>query len=347
MDSDKDKYKKLCNTENSIPIFSTYWWMDTVCGEDNWDVFLVEKGNQVLATLPYFLNKSLGDRFVCQPMLTQKNGIWINYPKNQKNEKKLTFENNVMTNVSEKIDSLNVSSYNQNFDYGFTNWLPFYWKGFKQTTRYTYVIEDTSNIEEIFKCFNSNVKSNILKLQEEATVYFSEDIEAFYKLHKDVFDRQKLKLKYSLEFLKKLDAECSKRGVRKMIFVKDKEGNLISAVYLVWDENSMYYLMSGSKTENRNFNFNTLAVWESIKLASQMNKKFDFEGSMIQPVAEYFRRFGPVQKTYFNISKDYAPRSVFNKFARHMYNKCSKFLKIVKGIVMIICPFALNLYLLD
>ena len=40
----KEKYQELCKYEKSIPIFSKDWWMDAVCGEDNWDVLLVEGG---------------------------------------------------------------------------------------------------------------------------------------------------------------------------------------------------------------------------------------------------------------------------------------------------------------
>ena len=103
-----------------------------------------------------------------------------------------------------------------------------------------------------------------------------------------------------------------------MIFIKDKEGTVNAVAYLVWDEKSIYYLMSGHNTELKNNNFNTLAAWEAIKFASKINKVFDFEGSMIPSISEFFRKFGPVQKTYFNISKDYTRMSVFKKFTKDM-----------------------------
>ena len=33
----------------------------------------------------------------------------------------------------------------QNFHYGITDWLPFYWEGYRQTTRYTYMLKDIRN----------------------------------------------------------------------------------------------------------------------------------------------------------------------------------------------------------
>jgi len=39
--TDKELYREFCQVEDNIPIFSKDWWMDAVCGEDNWDVILI------------------------------------------------------------------------------------------------------------------------------------------------------------------------------------------------------------------------------------------------------------------------------------------------------------------
>ncbi|KZZ15518.1 hypothetical protein A3751_17170 [Oleiphilus sp. HI0080] len=43
-------------------------------------------------------------------------------------------------------------------------------------------------------------------------------------------------------------------------------------------------------------------MWEAIKFASTVTKRFDFEGSMIEPIERFFRGFGAMQKPYFQIS---------------------------------------------
>jgi hypothetical protein len=42
--ANKQKYRKFCKKEKNIPVFSKDWWLDAVCGEENWDVAIVEKG---------------------------------------------------------------------------------------------------------------------------------------------------------------------------------------------------------------------------------------------------------------------------------------------------------------
>ena len=51
--TNKEKYRKFCEKEKNIPIFSKDWWLDSVCGENAWDVVLFEKGGEIWASLPY------------------------------------------------------------------------------------------------------------------------------------------------------------------------------------------------------------------------------------------------------------------------------------------------------
>jgi hypothetical protein len=48
---------------------------------------------------------------------------------------------------------------------------------------------------------------------------------------------------------------------------------------------------------------NTLLYWEPIRLASEVSRVFDFEGSMLKPVEHFFRGFGGTQTPYLQISK--------------------------------------------
>jgi len=162
MEEYKQKYRAYCKTESSIPIFSKDWWLDAVCGKDNWDVVIFEnKGNDIIAAMPYYAIKSrYGFKNIIMPKLTQTMGPWIKYPLNQKYSKKLSFEKKIFTELINKIPKH--ASFVQNFHYSITNWLPFYWHGFKQTTRYTYVIALT-DLDRIFADFSRQKQRNIKK----------------------------------------------------------------------------------------------------------------------------------------------------------------------------------------
>ncbi len=301
----KLKYMELCKAEKSIPIFSQYWWMDTVCGSENWDVILVEENGKIIASLPYFIEKNKNGIEIRKATLTQNNGVWIRYSKDIKYEKKLSLEKKVMNNIIDRIEELGLTRYRQYFHYTIENWLPFFWRGYSQTTRYTYVIEDTSNLELLHKNFNSNIRNYIRKAEKEVSVKEDMSVEEFYELNKKTFERQDMEIPYSFELLKSLDNQCKERNCSKIYSAIDELGNVHSAAYFIWDENSIYYLLSGSDPEFRSSQSLTLLIYEGIKLANKLGKKFDFEGSMKENIENFFRQFGAVQKQYHNISKDF------------------------------------------
>lgn len=305
--SNKEKYKKLCEIEDSIPLFSQYWWMDAVSQGYDWDVLLVERGGSIVATMPYMLKIKNDYRYIMQPLLTQTNGIWIKYPQNQKYEARLSYERNIIAEIIEKLEDLRIDYYNQKFDFRFTNWLPFYWKKYTQTTRYTYRIENNNyNKEQFYSNYSSNTRKNLRKSSKIVDIEMNElKIDEFYNLNNQVFIRQNKKNPISYDFLVNLDKECVKNNSRIILSAKDKKGNLHSAIYLVWDKYNVYYILSGSDNNYRSSQSLSLLLNEGIKFALNMGKSFDFEGSMIKPIEIFFASFGAKQIPYFHIMKEF------------------------------------------
>jgi lipid II:glycine glycyltransferase (peptidoglycan interpeptide bridge formation enzyme) len=306
MISNKQKYCAHCKIELTIPIFSKPWWLDAVCGKDNWNVVVVEKGGQIIASMPYYMVKRRGMRIITMPKLTQTMGPWLR-PSNAKYANQLAEQKDLMTGLIEKLPAYDY--FLQNFYYSITNWLPFYWQGFNQTTRYTYVLEEISNTQKIWDGMLPKIRTDIKKAQNRFGLQVSTDsgIDAFLTMNEQTFTRQEMKIPYSKDFVKKLDNACEEHNARRIFFAKDMDGRIHAAVYIVWDENSAYYLMGGSDPDLRNSGANSLCMWEAIKFASTVTKAFDFEGSMNEPVERFFRAFGAKQMPYFQISKINSP----------------------------------------
>lgn len=297
----KEKYRKFCQKEKNIPIFSKDWWLDSVCGIDNWDVVLVEKGGEIFTSFPYVLKKKAIFDIITMPQLTQTMGVYIKYPPKQKYYKRLSWEKDMMSKL---IDGLpKVDMFSQNFDKRITNWLPFYWAGFEQTTRYTYLIENIS-IEELEKNLETDIRRRRRKKAYKAgvEVYESEDLEKFYELNTMTFTRQGMNIPYSFDFVKKLFKACKENNSVKMYFAKIDD-EVIAVNFLVYDDNTVYYLMGGIDPDKRDLGGMDVVQFESIKFALENNKAFDFEGSMIESIEKYFRSFGAIQIPYFNITK--------------------------------------------
>ena len=87
------------------------------------------------------------------------------------------------------------------------------------------------------------------------------------------------------------------------MIAEDSEGQRHAGIYIVWDENSVYYLMGGGDPLLRRSGATSLCMWEAILFAASLKKSFDFEGSMLEPVERFFRGFGADQIPYFSISR--------------------------------------------
>lgn len=301
--TNKEKYRNLCKKEPTIPIFSKDWWLDAVVGAENWDVSIVENGNQIVAAMPYYFRKEMFFRIITMPKLTQNLGIWIKYPEDQKYERRLSFEKEVMISL---IDSLPKFDYFlQNLHYSVTNWLPFYWRNFNQTTRYTYVIDSLDNLVEVYSGFKSNVRNKIIKASKIVNVEISDNIDLFYEINQMTFERQGIVIPYSLEFVRRIDKVLKEKDSRCIFLAKDDNGNIHSALYLIWDEMSSYVHMVGENPALRSSGAGSLLIWESIQYTK--NKLglniYDFEGSMIESIETVRRSFGAKQVPYFQISK--------------------------------------------
>lgn len=303
METNKEKYIRFCEENDFVPIFSQPWWMDAVCVDGYWDVLLYEKNGEVLGALPYYVKKRWGLSYVTQPQLTQNNGIVIKYPVNQKYEKKLSYEKEVMTALIEQLEKLPIAYYQQSFNCRYTNWLPFYWKGYKATTCYTYRINDISNVDDVYTNFEHSKRKNIKKATTLVDVSFDLSAEEFYENHKMSLAKQHDKISYSFELFSRIYRAAYERNQGKVICCKDKGGQIHAALFVIWDSVAAYDLISTIDPDFRNSGAASLAVYEMIRYCSTKVNIFDFEGSMIEMVENSFRKFGAIQTPYFSIHK--------------------------------------------
>jgi lipid II:glycine glycyltransferase (peptidoglycan interpeptide bridge formation enzyme) len=296
------KYKELCRSEESIPLFSQAWWLDAVAGPNNWMVALVEKGGRIDGALPYFIKKKYGFIILVQPPLTQTLGPWIRN-QNLKESSKLSYEKEIMDSLIDRLPKFH--HFSQNWSPRNQNWLPFYWKGFQQTTKYTYVLKSIFDIDKIWSQMDGNIRAEIRKAESRFNLKVRDDlsVDQFIELNEMTFNRQGISVPYSKEFVQRLDNACGAKGSRRIFIAQDADGRMHGGVFLVWDKNSAYYLMGGADPSLRNSGAVSLCMWEAIKFASGRTQVFDFEGSMIEGVERFVRAFGATQTPYFKISK--------------------------------------------
>jgi lipid II:glycine glycyltransferase (peptidoglycan interpeptide bridge formation enzyme) len=298
----KDVYREFSAGEPSIPIFSKGWWLDASAGPDGWNVAIVVRDGRIVASMPYVLHRRYGLRVIGQPPLTQKHGPWYR-PSDGRPAAKLAHEKNLLSDLIDQLPPFD--HFTQNWHYTCTNWLPFSWNGFQQTTRYTYILHSLDTEDKVWADFENSTRAECRKASERYKLRVRDDLplDAFLNLNRLTYRRQGKPVPYSDEYVKRLDAACAVRDCRRIFIAEDQEGRHHAGNYIVWDEMSAYGLMAGSEPQFRNSGASSLCQWAAIRHAAGVTQCFDFTGSMIEPVERFFRGFGAVQTPYFNLRK--------------------------------------------
>jgi hypothetical protein len=301
--SNKDIYSKWSQTHPDLPLFFHPWWLDAVCGKEAWEVALVVNHNQeVEGALPFYKSRRWGLSWSGMPMLTPYLGPLLVYPARIRPAQKVTFEKRVM---NELIDQLPRFFYfRQNWHPDFQNWLPFYWRGFRQTTYYTYRFPDISRPDRLFQSFRSSTRNHIRVAERAYRLEESDDLATFYALNKMTFEGQSMKIPYDLAYLKKMDDLLHDRKWSKLLLAYSEDTNRYEAgIYVVRDHQTAYLLASGRHPESSSGAV-PLLIWQALKQLSREGvQQFDFEGSVIPGIEQFFRSFGAELTPYFQVSK--------------------------------------------
>ena len=300
MFKDKEEYTRVLDKIVNVPMFFHPWWLNAVCG-DNWEVIISKnKGGEIRGALPVHKIKKFGFSVILQPKLTPLLGVIYNYPENiKKVNAKLSFEKSVSEDLIKGLPKY--AFFTQMFHLNFTNWLPFFWEGFHQTTKYTYVLNDIKKHDNLYEGLKGSTRTEInaennLKIDEVL------DINSHYNLVAKSFNHQNKEVHYSFELLQRLDAAIVKNARRIILTATDDKG-IIASIYIIIDNDKAYLLGIGLDRNRPSQGAVKKLIWEGILKSSEWVDTFDFEGSMSYNFEKVFRSFGASQQPYFHIYK--------------------------------------------
>lgn len=191
----------------------------------------------------------------------------------------------------------------QSWHHRITNWLPFYWEGYTQTTRYTYTIPLAPGMD-VLAGFTSNMRNKVRKAQRLVRVVDDCSLERFYELNRKTFSRQRLDVPYRFDYVQRFDAALAARARRRIFAAVDAQDRYHSALYLSWDDEVGYVHMVGEDPDLRQSGAGILLIHDAIHFCLQAGLRlFDFVGSMIKGVEIVRRSCGGMQTAYFHVSK--------------------------------------------
>lgn len=296
----KELYNTYCKSNEYLPVFHQDWWLDTVCGEKNWDVYFSDIDSAKSIVLPLFVCNKFGFEMGLQPPMTPRLGPWCEkYSPGQ-----IAKEGWLIEEHTKLINSLpNFAKVELLAQSCFKDWRPYYWKNFSQTSMYSYLLDLTLSEDEIWSNFASSARGKVRKAQNthSLSVSTTSKVDEFYRLMDKTYERQKIKNPVKFSMLEAIDAQLNLRDQKKIFIAKDNKGNNHAGIYLLWDSQKAYCYMAGGDPKYMASGAASLCMWEAIKFSKNKVPIFDFEGSMKKEISSYFKSFGGYTEQYHHL----------------------------------------------
>lgn len=291
------------STDAANSVFEQPWWLDAVA-PGRWYEARVVRGGELAARMPFVVGPGRLFTSIVMPPLTQALGPWLR-PSSAKYHNQLAEQKELMEELIVQLPR--VDSFYHHLSPRITNWLPFHWAGFRQTTRYTYRIPNLSDLDAVWVDLRENIRREIRKARKLVAVRDDLSLERFIQVNRMTFERQGMELPYDPELVRRVDSACAARGVRRMLVAEDSSGRIHAAVYIVWDSDLAYYILGGADPELRTSGAHSLLMWEAIQFASTVTRGFDFKGTMLESIERFFRAFGARQVPFHQLTR-FSPR---------------------------------------
>ena len=292
-DSSISLYNRFVHIGNDLPIFLWPEWLSIV--NQSHDLKILnshdENGNEIF--LPLMSSKKWGLKVLSLPPLTPFTDVVCNAENVEKNL-------NLLSSLINKMDA-HLIQFSCAPTFMFNDTIMS--QGYRSSTKISYQIDTSDDLESIFGNIKDSIKNKIKLLSDDFSFILQDDANSFNVLNAKTFNRQGKKLPYSEKLIEALHQAFHKSGNSYILMAKDHNDNFHAGLFLVNDNQTMYCLAIGSDPSLRKSDAVTALIWEAIKMAKDKGINFDFEGSSLETVEPFFRRFGGKQIQYQQFTK--------------------------------------------
>lgn len=282
-------------------LFEQPWWLDAVA-PGAWTEVLVRDDAGVAGRLVTCERRRAGVRVVAPPLLTPHQGPWLR-PVDGAPAHSLARHMDVLGQLIDQAPTGVVTR--ARLDPTTPSVLPWLWRGFTATWRYTY---------EIPAGRDERTSWGMLRQRPRRAIRRADDRLGFRaaapgEVERLVNDRLTRTGERPLPpgLVGRLDAALAPRGLRDAIAAVDDRDRAVAVAYFVHDHDATYYLLGGRRDDVPDHGAPSGLIWRGMGLARERGVRFDFEGSMLPPIEAFFRSFGAVPRAYAEVLRASRP----------------------------------------
>ncbi len=272
-------------------IYAHSFYLNQVC--NNWSAFIGEDYSWVM---PLTAKSKYGISYLYQPHFTQQTGVFV------KNKNVTVPWNAIITLLKKKYKFWEV-----NFNYA-TPLHPF-GSEFKVATATNFILPLQHDYAAIYNNFHKDHQRNIRRSQKFRLVYrplknyllaIEQYIQHYGHRMKHVTTSDYNRFKNIAAFA----AESDRLICREVV---NQQNELMATALLFTDGNRLYNMMNTTNLQGRSVEANHFLLNAIIKEFAGTETTFDFEGSDLTGVNEFYKKFGAINQPYFSVKYNKLP----------------------------------------
>lgn len=301
---DRQAWEELLATSPQGNFFALPAYMDIIA--PGWQGIELREGPKLLAVMPINLRKKAGFTATLQPPFAQNWGIYFAATPPTTNYKHYSRTRKLVVAALDALPQplhLFAHTFAPEFDYP----LPFHWKGYSLTTRYTYRLPLDAPREQLLADMDKGTQK-LIKSAADMGI-FVEPIQVSELLQLATANKQvgkDLLGGQGTDTLHRI-AHLLLEQNRGFILGARQEGKLLAAGLFGQHAHKTTYLVGAQSPDVRGGGAQALVVWQAISRSQGPGQLFDFEGSMIEGIEGFFRGFGAVPVPFLFIQKNGLP----------------------------------------
>ena len=297
--------KHPCQNISKASIFHEYWWLEAVTAGRFCEVE-VRQGDYPAGRLPFVVTRRKGLRCLGMPDFTHLLGPIVD----SGDGKMQTRMTNRLSTVGALISQLPPFDFfkqviDPTLDDGLAliDGLAFQRHGFQVGHQYSFQIDCRAELDTLLARMHFKVRQHIRRAEEQRTVVTIDDPQRFVIFYMENLRKTNRKSYMQFDRFPVLFSECRARNCGEISAAMQPDGIPVAMTFLVWDDQTMYYLMCTRDTAVRDNGSVNLLVWSAIKRAHELGLIFDLDGVSNGGTARFLSGFGGAIKTRLIISK--------------------------------------------
>ncbi len=279
---DLNKWDRCIKEAPNGLIYHFSWYLDAVC---TWDALVAGDYAYVLP-LPW--KKKLWVRYIYIPPFVAQTGIISKY----------TVDGALVKQFLQKIPAgfsvadITLNELNPSPDD----------VSIKQKLCLNMVLPLNEPYEQIAARFSKDGKKNIRQAEQSGiTITDNIPVIVIMDMYRAAYGHKNKAIQHQGRLFTHLSSLIIQRGYGFTTGVKSGSGQLVAAAFIAKDDKRIYYLLAAPNENGRKTGAIHFLINHLIRSYAGTDLFFDFEGSDIPSVAQFYKKFNPVENIYFRL----------------------------------------------